>query len=154
MRAHRIQALQVFLSCPDSGLRLLSCSPARAGKVGRGDLDTRSHRHGAWLEQGLLSVDSHAQSAVREARRHPDGARALEAVRVFDRDDDAVLEPVVVGGEEREAGDVRDLRQGRNRGRHCERRTSGKTGRENGEFLDLPSWVSYGMQSHAVDGLV
>lgn len=100
--------------------------PARAGEVDRGHLNAWGHRYGARPEQGLLPIDEHAQGAVGEARGNLGGARALEAMRVLDGDNDAVLDSVEVGGEERKAGDVCDFGHRGNRGRHCER----KRGRE------------------------
>lgn len=53
--------------------------------------------------KGLFSVKNHAKGSIRKARRHSGGARALEAVRVFDFDDNAVVEVIGVRGEDRKA---------------------------------------------------
>ena len=108
---------------PSAGLllhsRLEAKAPAGTGEVDGGDRDPGSHVYSTRREQGLLPVDLHGEGAVRQAGGHPHWARALQAVGVGDLDDDGVVQAVGVGGEDGEAGDVRDLRKGGYRGRNA-----------------------------------
>ena len=89
---------------PDRRTDLLEAERAAlAGEVDRRDLHVLPQEDRAGGQQGLLSVEGHAQGTVRQAGRHPGGAGAVQAVRFVDLDDDAVVEPVRVGREDRQA---------------------------------------------------
>ena len=53
-------------------------------------------------EQCLFAVKDHLKRAIGDARRHSGRARAVHGVGVFDLNDDAAIESVSVGGEDRQ----------------------------------------------------
>lgn len=57
--------------------------------------------NGAGGEQSFCPVENHGQRTIRKARRYSGRARAVQAVGFPDFDDDAVVNAVRIGGEDR-----------------------------------------------------
>lgn len=75
---------------------------AGARQVDRRDLHVLTEGDGSGGVQRLHSVDKHPQRAIGKARGHSVRARAVQVVGVFDLHDDAVVESVGVGGQDRQ----------------------------------------------------